>query len=207
MSIWMGIDVAKASLAVHLHPDARLLTLPNTPEGHAQLLAEVAGHTVHNVLLEATGGYERGILRALANAGLPVTRINPRRARAFAQAMGKTAKTDPIDAAMLARMAMLVVENHRPVCLEQQALRDLVQRREQLVQQRDDERRRLKLATQPRVRDTLTDHIGYLRKQIQAMDKDIAQARTHMDSDLGNRLLAIAGIGGSHYRQPDGLPA
>lgn len=195
MSIWMGIDVAKASLAVHLHPDARLLTLPNTPEGHAQLLAEVAGHTVHNVLLEATGGYERGILRALANAGLPVTRINPRRARAFAQAMGKTAKTDPIDAAMLARMAMLVVENHRPVCLEQQALRDLVQRREQLVQQRDDERRRLKLATQPRVRDTLTDHIGYLRKQIQAMDKDIAQARTHMDSDLGNRLLAIAGIG------------
>ena len=113
MSIWMGIDVAKASLAVHLHPDARLLTLPNTPEGHAQLLAEVAGHTVHNVLLEATGGYERGILRALANAGLPVTRINPRRARAFAQ----------------------------------------------------------------------------------AMDKDIAQARTHMDSDLGNRLLAIAGIG------------
>lgn len=195
MSLWIGIDVAKASLAVHLHPDARLLTLPNTPEGHAQLLAEVAGRQVHNALLEATGGYERGLLRALAEAGLPVTRINPRRARAFAQAMGTTAKTDPIDAAMLARMAMLVMEAHTPPSRDQEALRALVQRREQLVQQRDDERRRLQQAVHPHVRATLIEHIGYLRKQIRAIGKEIAQARTHLDTSLGKRLLAIDGIG------------
>src|SRR5690606_13066987 len=97
MSIWIGIDIAKATLAVHVHPEGRFLSLPNSAEGYAELLARLAGRSVGNVLLEATGGYERPVMRALADAGLPVTRINPRRARAFAHALGKTAKTDPID--------------------------------------------------------------------------------------------------------------
>lgn len=108
MTLWIGIDVSKATLAVCLLPQAQSLTLANSAQGHAQLLALLHGQPVGNVLLEATGGYERLLMQALAAAGLPVTRINPRRARAFAQAMGKTAKTDPIDAALLARMAELV---------------------------------------------------------------------------------------------------
>ena len=195
MSVWIGIDVAKASLAVHLHPDAQLLSIPNTPDGHARLLAQVKGRQVGNVLLEATGGYERELMRALAAAGLPVTRVNPRRARAFAQAMGKTAKTDPIDAALLARMAELVVAERRQPDPLQEELRDLVQRREQLVQQRDDERRRLKQATHARVRDSLIEHIGYLRRQIRQMDRDIILARRRLDQVLGERLMAVPGIG------------
>lgn len=195
MSVWIGIDVAKASLAVHLHPDAQLLSIPNTPDGHARLLARVKDRQVGNVLLEATGGYERGLMRALAEAGLPVTRINPRRARAFAQAMGKTAKTDPIDAALLARMAELVAAERRQPDPLQEELRDLVQRREQLVQQRDDERRRLKQATHARVRDSLIEHIGYLRRQIRQMDRDIILARRRLDQALGERLMAVPGIG------------
>ncbi|TWT17254.1 IS110 family transposase, partial [Luteimonas marina] len=93
MTLWIGIDVSKASLAVCLLPQAQQLSLPNTADGHARLRALLADRPVGNVLLEATGGYERPLMRALAVAGIPVTRINPRRARAFADAMGKTAKT------------------------------------------------------------------------------------------------------------------
>lgn len=195
MSLWIGIDVAKATLAVHFHPDAQSLRVPNTPDGFARLIAQIGERTVENILLEATGGYERALMRALADAGLPITRINPRRAKAFAQAMGKLAKTDPIDAAMLARMAEVVVQTRIAPSPAQDELRALVQRREQLIQQRDDERRRLKQATLPRVRDTLIAHIGYLRTQINAIAKDIVQARTRIDSDVCKRLLAVDGIG------------
>ena len=104
MKTWIGIDVSKATLAVCLLPQQQLLACSNDPLGHAQLLGHLQGLDIGNVLLEATGGYERLVMGALAGAGLMVTRINPRRARAFATALGKTAKTDPIDAALLARM-------------------------------------------------------------------------------------------------------
>lgn len=195
MSIWIGIDVSKAFLAIHFHPDGQFLTLPNTSGGHAQLVTCLAGRKVGNVLLEATGGYERAVLRALAEAGLTVTRINPRRARAFAQALGKTAKTDPIDAAMLARMAELVVAERRVPSPDQEALRALVQRREQLVQQRDDDRRRLKQATHDKVRDSLVEHIGWLRKQIHALGQDIVQLQRQVDQALADQLMAVPGIG------------
>lgn len=195
MSIWIGIDVSKASLAVHFHPAGQFLVVPNTPAGHAELVAHLTGRKVGNVLLEATGGYERAVMRALAGAGVTITRINPRRARAFAQALGKTAKTDPIDAAMLARMAELVVAERRAPNPGQEALRALVQRREQLVQQRDDDRRRLKQATHDRVRNSLIEHIDWVRKQIRAIGKDIVQLQRQVDHALADHLMAVPGIG------------
>lgn len=195
MTHWIGIDVSKATLAIYLRPQAQHLTLPNTADGHAQLLKQLHGRSVGNVLLEATGGYERAPMRALQAAGLPVTRINPRRARAFAEAMGKTAKTDPIDAAMLARMAELVCAPGPALEPEREALRDWVQRREQLVQQRDDERRRLHQARLPEVRDDLIEHIGQLRQRIRQADKVIAQMQRQLDDHLSQQLRAIAGIG------------
>ncbi|WP_237654510.1 IS110 family transposase [Xanthomonas graminis] len=111
MPLWIGIDVAKDTLAVHVLPLDQLLSFPNTAQGHQRLCDHLAGQCVGNALLEATGGYERAVMTALATAGIPVTRINPRRARAFATALGTTAKTDPLDAALLARMAQLVQVN------------------------------------------------------------------------------------------------
>ena len=195
MSLRIGIDVSKATLAVHVLPDACSLSIPNTAVGFARLLALIDARPVENILLEATGGYERALMRALADARLPVTRINPRRAKAFAQAMGRIAKTDPIDAAMLARMAEVVVQTRIDPSPAQEDLRALVQRRSQLIQCRDDERRRLRQATLPRVRDSLIEHIGYLRQQIKSLEKDIVRARQRIDSDLCDRLLAIDGIG------------
>lgn len=195
MTFWIGIDVAKASLAVCVLPAGQHLALPNTGEGHAQLLAFLHGQTVGNILLEATGGYERALMAALMDAGRPVTRINPRRARAFAIAMGTTAKTDAIDAALLARMAELV---HAPTLAldpQRQALRALVQRREQLVEQRDSERRRLHQVTEPVSHADLVGHIGELRLRIRAISKAIVLAQRHLDGTLCQRLEAIPGIG------------
>ncbi len=196
MTLWIGIDVAKATLAVCGVPAGQHLTLPNTPEGHAQLLMHLQDQSVGNILLEATGGYERALMAALTKASLPATRINPRRSRAFAVALGKTAKTDPIDAAVLARMAEIVAP---PTAATSEpardALRALVQRREQLVEQRDDERRRLQQATLPSVRTDLADHIGQLQVRIRAISKAIVQAQHQVDDVLCQRLQAIPGIG------------
>lgn len=195
MTLWIGIDISKTTLAVCLLPQARHVTFPNTAEGHAQLLDLLNGQAVGNVLLEATGGYERALMQALAAANVPVTRINPRRARAFAQAMGKTAKTDPIDAALLARMAELVRTPSPILEPAREALRDLVQRREQLVQQRDDERRRLHQARLQQVRDDLHQNIRHLQQSIRRIDQAIVQTQRQLDEPLRQRLLAVEGIG------------
>lgn len=195
MLTWIGIDVAQAFLAVYLLPQQQLLTFPNTPHGHEQLLRQLRGLSIGNVLLEATGGYERAVMAALARAQLTVTRINPRRARAFAVALGKTAKTDPIDAALLARMASLV---QAPVCPPEplrEELRALVQRRENLVQQRDDERRRLHQATHPLVRESLLENIRHLRQQVRHLARAIVATMRQLDDARSQRLLAVQGIG------------
>jgi transposase len=195
MTLWIGIDVAKATLAVCVRPEGRQVNLPNTPEGHAQMLALVADQPVGNILLEATGGYERALMGALKEAGQPVTRINPRRARAFAIAMGTTAKTDPIDAALLARMAELIQPPSAAWEPEREALRDLVQRRQQLIGERDSERRRLKQAISPVVRDDLIGHIGELRRRIHTISKVMVHAQRQLDSMLCRRFEVIPGIG------------
>lgn len=195
MTLWIGIDVAKATLAVCVLPAGEHLTFLNTPDGHAQLLAHLQDRTVGNILLEATGGYERAVMTHLGSAGQPVTRINPRRARAFAIAMGTTAKIDPIDAALLARMAKLVPATATSWKPEREALRALVQRRTQLVEQRDSERRRLHQATEPVSREDLIGHIGQLRLRIRAIGKAIVHAQRALDSTLCQRLEAIPGIG------------
>ncbi|MEW9624118.1 transposase, partial [Rhodanobacter geophilus] len=96
---------------------------------------------------------------------------------------------------MLARMAELVQAPSTALEPEREALRDLVQRREQLIQQRDDERRRLHQARLPAVRDDLIEHIGHLRQRIRRIDQAIVQAQRQLDDDLSQRLRAIDGIG------------
>jgi transposase len=178
-----------------MHPKAKSVTVPNSPEGFQRLVDWLPRKGIENVLLEATGGYEREVMKALLVAGMPVTRINPRRARAFAIAAGKTAKTDPIDAALLARMAELV---KAPACAPdplREELRLLVQRREQLTRHRDDERRRLRQATLPRVRDSLIDAIGYLRKQIRQIERVIVDLTRRLNDALSQQFSAIKGLG------------
>ena len=195
MTLWIGIDVAKDTLAVCVLPQRQSLNFANSPQGHAQLLELLQGPSVGNVLLEATGGYERALMGALANAQVPVTRINPRRARAFAMALGRTAKTDPIDAYLLARMAEQVQAPAPAPQPERERLREWVLRREQLVRQHDDERRRLAQASFAEVQRDLKQHIAQLRERIARIDREIAQAQRQLDDTRARRLLAVPGIG------------
>ena len=196
MNVWVGIDVSKDTLAVAIRPTRTTFCVANTPAGHKELVQRLSALRVQRVLLEATGGYERAILDALLSAKLTVVRINPRRARAFADAMGKVAKADPIDATVLAHLAEVI---DAPPAVqaspEANALRALVQRREQLVQQRDDERRRRHQATLEPVRRSLLRCICALQREIERLNTAITQALQQVDTALAKRLIAVKGVG------------
>lgn len=196
MTSWVGIDVSKATLCVAICPQKTCFDVSNDLEGHCLLLERLFGWDIRRIVLEATGGYERALMTALQKAGHEVLRVNPRRARAFATAMGKLAKTDPVDAAVLARMAQVIEAPACVVpCAGQQELRDLVQRREQLVQQRDDDRRRLHQASSSAVQQNLRSCIDYLNGQIKHFDQLITQALRRLDNGRAEQLNGIAGIG------------
>lgn len=136
------------------------------------------------MLTEATGGYERLSVRLLAKAGLKVQRINPVRARQFAPSHGR-AKTDPIDARMLAMFASALEDKHFVVPdVAREDLTELVNQRDSLVQQRDDNRRRMKQATLPVVLEHYKTLESTLRVLIKACDKQIAEQSRRVDADL-----------------------
>lgn len=196
MTVWVGIDVAKATLAVWVRPVGVYFTVSNDAAGHRQLIVRLAAWPVERVVLEATGGYERAVLAALLAAQHPSVRIAPHRARAFATAVGRIAKTDPIDAAVLAHLAEVV---HAPLAREispqQQQLQALVQRREQVVGQRDDERRRLGQAVLKDIRASLTRSVAYLQREIDRLNRALAPAMQAMDRTTANALIGVPGIG------------
>ncbi|KIK82636.1 IS110 family transposase [Pseudomonas sp. W15Feb9B] len=196
MISWVGIDISKSNLVVWVQPQKDGFEVPNTVEGFDALIARLAQYTVGRVLLEATGGYERRVMAALQQASYSVLRINPRRARAFAVAMGKNAKTDPIDAAVLADFAEALHESReKPISPEREALRELIQLREHFVQQRDDNKRRLQQAQLPAAIEAIKDHIRYLQTQIKQFGKAIDQSMRELDAEKANRLLSVKGIG------------
>lgn len=196
MTCWVGIDVAKDSLAVWLRPQGKSFSVSNDEQGHQQLLALFAEEKPERIVLEATGGYECGVMFSLSRAGHRVSRLNPTRVRAFATAMGKLAKTDPIDAAVLAHLAQTLEEAPSTVpSPERERLRELVQRREQLVSQRDDERRRLHQARDSFVRQCLEGAIKALKETIRGYDKEIAKAMNVVDAEQAQQLCQVKGVG------------
>ncbi|WP_416423801.1 transposase [Pseudomonas sp. App30] len=196
MISWLGIDVAKSSLAVWLRPQDISFNVPNNSTGYAHLIEKLSGCDVQKVLLEATGGYERGVMAALRLAGFTVVRVNPRRARAFAEAIGKQAKTDPIDAQVLAQFAeTLKAAKPQQDSAPTQFLRELVQQRERFVQQRDDDRRRLKQAQSPRIIELLEGHIAFLKAQILELEKAIEQTMQALDAPKVAQLTSVKGLG------------
>lgn len=195
MSAFVGIDVAKASLAVAVVPGNQRLEVGNDPKGHAQLVRWLAKLPVSRILLESTGGYENGVVGILAPRW-PLVRVPPHRARAFATAMGKSAKTDPIDALMLARMAAVTEgPSVTPPSPAEARLQALVRRRGQVVGQRDDERRRLHQATETFVRQSLQRQIKHLQGEITRLDREIEACVPTCGDERAARLRAVPGVG------------
>ncbi|WP_017906996.1 IS110 family transposase [Pseudomonas asplenii] len=196
MTAYAGIDVSKATLEIALFPPSNNFTLPNSAEGLATAVNHLKACQVERVLVEATGGYEKLSVKLLANAGFKVQRINPSRARHFAQAMGKKAKTDPIDAQMLAMFASALEEKNLVMPDEaREQLAELVNQRAVLVHQRDDNRRRIQQAQSPEVLNTYQELNAILQMLINKADRQIAEKTRHIDAELMERLHAVKGIG------------
>jgi transposase len=170
---FVGIDISKEELVVAVRPTAELQSFPNTEEGLAALVGFLQPLGAHSIVLEATGGFARAAVNAMALAALPVVVVNPRQIRDFARSVGLLAKTDAIDARIIARFAEAVRPELRPLKdLETQKLEDLNNRRRQIVEMITAEKNRLVMAP-PWSQKDIRSHIAWLEKRLKRINDDI----------------------------------
>jgi transposase len=172
--IFVGIDVSKDRLDVHVRPSGEAFAVVRDGEGLERLVADLRGRDVALVVLEATGGFEMTVAAALAGAGLPLAVINPRQIRDFARATGRLAKTDALDAEVIALFAERIRPEPRPIAgPDAQALAELVARRRQLVEMIGMEKNRARQARGKRVQRSLAAILKALEAQLASLDRDI----------------------------------
>lgn len=175
-TIVVGIDVSKDRLDVHVHPAGNAFAVSRDAAGIEALIVRIAPLAPRLVAVEATGGFETVVAASLAAAALPVVVINPAQVRAFAQALGRRAKTDPIDAAVIARFVATTQPELRPLPdAATRALADLVARRRQIIQMIVAERQREKRAA-ARTRKSIVRLLKALTAELAVLDQDIDAA-------------------------------
>jgi transposase len=176
-TIVVGIDVSKDRLDVAVWPTGETFVVGRDAAGLDALIAHLKPLAPQTIGLEATGGYETIVAAALAGAGLPVVVVNPAQVRAFARALGKRAKTDPIDAAVIARFVAATKPEIRPLPDEEsRRLADLVARRSQIVQMIVAERQRQKRLLEKRLQKSIARLLAALQKELSALESDIDDA-------------------------------
>jgi transposase len=196
--VFVGVDVSKDHLDVHILPEGRGFTVARTPAGIEQLIAELQRRNPDLVALEATGGLERVVVAAVAGAGLAVVAINPRQIRDFARATGKLAKTDAIDAAVIARFAQAVRPQPRALASpEAKALAELVARRRQLIEMMVAERNRRRLTSAKAAIVSIDKVIAVLEKQLANVDREIGERvrETPAWREKEDLLKSVPGVG------------
>lgn len=194
----IGIDVSKDRLDAFWHSHDEACCLPNSVEGYEQLCAWLGQDNEVLVVFEATGAYHRGLERHLNVAGLPFIKVNPKQARRFAQAIGRLAKTDRVDAKMLARMGIALDLAPQDVESEDvHDLRELLTARRALVKDQIMAKTRLATAINPIVQEQLCRRISNIVADIQTLDKVIEQSAKQRGNleDRIRRLMTIPGIG------------
>jgi transposase len=173
-AVIVGIDVSKDRLDVHVLPSGEAFAVARDGEGLAELVERLKSLSPALVAVEATGGFEATTAAAVAGAGLPLVVVNPAQVRAFAQALGKRAKTDPIDAAVIARFAQAVRPEVRPLPdAAERLLADLIARRRQIVQMIGAEKQRQKRQAQPRLQRSIARLVAALQKELTELDRQI----------------------------------
>lgn len=172
-SCFVGIDVSKATLDVALRPSDATWQTTNDEMGIAQLVARLQEQTVSLIVLEATGGWEMPVVSALAEVGLPVAVVNPRQVRDFAKSLGRLAKTDRLDAKVLAHFADAIRPEPRPLPDAQaRHLQALLTRRRQLIEMLVAEKNRRALMA-PDFREDLEAHITFLEHHLADLDQQL----------------------------------
>ena len=193
-----GIDVSKDTLDVHIAPSGVSLHETYDEVGIDKIIETLKASSPTLIVLEATGGLEVRLASELSAAGLTVAIINPRQARDFAKATGRLAKTDRVDAAMLAAFAQALRPEARPLKdADARALEDMVNRRRQLIAMRVQETLRLNTAESKALQKSLKAHIAWLEKQIAAVDNDLNTQLRASDAwrAKDDVLKGIPGIG------------
>jgi transposase len=195
--IFIGIDVSKARLDVAMRPSAEKLSVSNDEAGIQTLVKRLSELKPALIVLEATGGLEHSVSGTLGSAQLPVVVVNPRQVRDFAKALGQLAKTDRIDAEVLAHFAEVIRPPLRPlpdkVSLE---LRALIARRRQLIEMMVAEKNRLSAASKA-VRKRIEAHIRWLETELDRADKDLDQSirQSPIWQEHQDLLRSVPGIG------------
>jgi transposase len=195
--VFVGIDVAKAQLDIALRPTGERWGVTNDDVGITALVTRLQAIAPQLIVLEATGGYQRAVVTALAAAGLPVVVVNPRQARAFAKATGQLAKTDVLDARALAHFADAVRPVPRPLPDGQtEELRALMARRRQLVTMRTAEQNRLG-STPHCLQEDIQAHITWLNERLTALDNalDTTLRASPVWREREELLRSVPGIG------------
>jgi transposase len=194
---FIGIDVARDSLEIATRPTGKGWQIGNDAKGITALVARLRALKPVLIVLEATGGLEMPVLAGLGSAGLPVVAVNPRQVRDFAKAVGKLAKTDAIDAQVLAHFADAVRPPVRPLPdAATQALSALITRRRQLVEMITAEENRRKSAPTP-IRADIQEHIAWLRTRLKGVDQELNQAvcSSSLWREQENLLRSVPGVG------------
>lgn len=172
--MFVGIDVSKHRLDVHVRPSGESWSVANDAQGHTELVRKLGSISPTLVVVEATGGYQASVVAELGANAIPVAVVNPRQVRDFAKATGRLAKTDAIDAAVLGHFAESIRPEPRPVPDEITVeLQALVTRRRQLIDMRTAEMNRLETCRVQQVRRNIQKVINMLTKQIDKVDDDI----------------------------------
>jgi transposase len=175
-TIVVGIDVSKDRLDVCVRPIGEVFSVSRDATGIEVLIGRMAGLTLRVIALEATGGFETVVAASLGAAGLPVVVVNPAQVRAFAQAMGRRAKTDVIDAAVIAHFVEATKPEPRPLPdVDTQMLADLVSRRRQIIQMIVAERQREKRAAK-RMKKSILRLLKALQVELSEIDQEIDEA-------------------------------
>jgi transposase len=194
---FVGIDVSAKSLDIAVLPGGTHFTVPHTDEGIAALVHRLRELGPQSVVLEATGGYEIQVAYAMSEAGLPVVIMNPKVLHHFAKSTGRLAKTDKLDAQMLAHYAQAIQPPVRPLKdSEQMELATLMSRRRQLRDMIVMEGNRRRTST-PKVRGNIDQHLAYLRQLLKDLDQDIHDAirRTPLWHEKSEILQSFNGVG------------
>lgn len=201
METFVGIDVSKDFLDVHVLPSGEAYRVGNDADGIARLierLQALEGTVPETIALEATGGLEHSAVAGLAAANLPVVVVNPAQVRAYANALGKRAKTDPLDAEVIARFVAATRPEPRPLKdADTQALSQLVSRRRQIVQMIVAEEQRKHQTLDRQMQKSIKRLLAALRRELENLDKSLdEQIRNSPIWRVKEKLLtSVPGVG------------
>ena len=195
---YVGIDVAKAQVDVAIRPTNDRWEIPRDEAGIRKLVSQMKTLEPVMVLLEASGGLEVTLVAALAAESVPVVVVNPRQVRDFARATGKLAKTDALDAAVLAHFAEAVRPPVRPLRdAETQVLNSMAARRHQVMTMLVSEKNRLSAATTVAVRPRIEAHIAWLERELDDLDEGLRQTlrQSPVWREKDDLLRTVPGVG------------